>query len=318
MRHTAPLNCIISSGIISSGIADGRLPSMAPLQAGRRRRLAHIAAGLAAGEATGAREAIAELAKQPRVDAVPVPPLEGAMLEKFEREKHQDLFMPPPPDTVEEMAAQLVADGFLHLPGALTPEQREEFIKLSHWTMQNPRNDEHYRDGQPAPDVLSQLAPGEDPDFDNAPAGTGWHVKNVWNRRPEYLSLADLDPTCSIAEQVLGDDCHLIGMTSWVTGPGRSDQGLHTDYLPIDGIPPELIKSGRVKMPVFLITAHYYLDDMHEEMGPTKFIKGSHVEGRRPGAYDDGENHLEGMPAQSLNVKGGDCVMFRCVQTTAA
>ena len=58
----------------------------------------------------------------------------------------------------------------------------------------------------------------------------------------------------------------------------------------------------------------YYLDDMHEEMGPTKFIKGSHVEGRRPGAYDDGENHLEGMPAQSLNVKGGDCVLFRCVQ----
>ena len=58
------------------------------------------------------------------------------MLEKFEREKQQDLFMPPPPDTVEEMAAQLVADGFLHLPGALSPEQREEFIKLSHWTFQ--------------------------------------------------------------------------------------------------------------------------------------------------------------------------------------
>ena len=295
---------------------------MAPLPAGRRRRLAHIAAGLAAGEATGAREAVAELARQPRSDAVAVPPLEGAMLEKFEREKQQDLFMPPPPDTVEEMAAQLVADGFLHLPGALSPEQREEFIKLSHWTMQNPRNDEHYRDGQPAPEVLSQLVPGEDPDFDNAPAATSWHIKNVWNRRPEYLNLADLDPTCSICEQVLGEDCHLIGMTSWITGPGRTDQGLHNDYLPISGIPPELIKSGRVKMPVFLITAHYYLDDMHEEMGPTKFIKGSHVEGRKPSTQNsnnervmEGENHLEGMPAQSLNVKGGDCVMFRCVQS---
>lgn len=42
--------------------------------------------------------------------------------------------------------------------------------------------------------------------------------------------------------------------------------------------------------------------------GPTKFIKGSHVAGRRP---ENGENHFEGMPAQSLNVKAGDCVMFR-------
>ena len=75
-------------------------------------------------------------------------------------------------------------------------------------------------------------------------------------------------------------------------------------------------------MPVFLITAHYYLDDMFEELGPTKFIKGSHVEGRKPSTQNsnnervmEGENHLEGMPAQSLNVKGGDCVMFRCVQS---
>ena len=48
-----------------------------------------------------------------------------------------------------------------------------------------------------------------------------------------------MDPTCAICEQdcLLGKDCHLIGMTSWVTGPGRTDQGLHNDYLPIDGIP---------------------------------------------------------------------------------
>ena len=61
-------------------------------------------------------------------------------------------------------------------------------------------------------------------------------------------------------------------------------------------------------MPVFIITAHYYMDDMYEELGPTKFIAGSHKAGRRP---TNGENHYQGMPAQSLLVKGGDCVMFR-------
>ena len=51
-----------------------------------------------------------------------------------------------------------------------------------------------------------------------------------------------------------------------------------------------------------------YMEDMFEELGPTKFILGSHVAGRRPA----GANHYKGMPAQSLMVKGGDCVMFRC------
>ena len=51
-----------------------------------------------------------------------------------------------------------------------------------------------------------------------------------------------------------------------------------------------------------------YMEDMFEELGPTKFIRGSHVAGRRPA----GANHYKGMPAQSLMVKGGDCVMFRC------
>ena len=121
------------------------------------------------------------------------------------------------------------------------------------------------------------------------------------------MKYADMDPTCAICEILLGADCHLIGMTSWITGPGRTDQGLHNDYLPFE-VPSEKLRTGQVKMPVFLITAHYYLDDMFEELGPTKFIKGSHVAGRRPAG---GENHFEGMPAQSLHVKAGDCVMFR-------
>ena len=50
------------------------------------------------------------------------------------------------------------------------------------------------------------------------------------------------------------------------------------------------------------------MEDMFEELGPTKFIRGSHIAGRRPA----GANHYKGMPAQSLMVKGGDCVMFRC------
>ena len=174
-----------------------------------------------------------ELSQRP--DATPIPSLEGEALEKFLNLRDQPLHMSPPPPTIKEMAAQFLRDGFLHLPACLTAALNQELLGLCHWTMQNPRNDKWYKDGQPSPEVLAQLAPGEDPTVEKHPPGTGWHVKNCWNRRPEYLKFADMEPTCSIVEEVMGADCHLIGMTSWVTGPGRSDQGLHNDYLPFEG-----------------------------------------------------------------------------------
>jgi hypothetical protein len=282
---------------------------MARLPARARHRLRGIAAAVSGPSGAAAGEALDLFGREipARPDETPVPPLEGAALADFHRLRDEPLEMPPPPEGVANMAAQLDADGFLHLPGCLNPELRQELLELSYWTMKNPRNDEYYKDGQPAAEILAALAPGEDPTVENAPPGTGWHVKNAWNRRPEYLKYADMDPTCAICEILLGADCHLIGMTSWITGPGRTDQGLHNDYLPFE-VPSEKLRTGQVKMPVFLITAHYYLDDMFEELGPTKFIKGSHVAGRRPAG---GENHFEGMPAQSLHVKAGDCVMFR-------
>jgi len=74
--------------------------------------------------------------------------------------------------------------------GCLNPTLRKELLELSYWTMQNPRNDSYYKDGQPTAEILAALAPGEDPTVETAPPGTGWHVKNAWNRRPEFLKYA--------------------------------------------------------------------------------------------------------------------------------
>ena len=235
------------------------------------------------------------------------------------------------------MAAQLVADGFLHLPGCLSSERNAELLRLTRWCMANPGGTaagrEPLRGGGPH-EAMADLPPGSDPP-PTPPSGGGciqWHVNNAWNRNPELLQFLTVSPTVDIAEAVLGDDCRVIGTTNWVTGPGRPDGGLHNDYLPFS-VPAQLLESGRVRMPVFIITAHCtspplplnseplspapplasalltdYMEDMFEELGPTKFIRGSHVAGRRPA----GANHYKGMPAQSLMVKAGDCVMFRC------
>ena len=80
-------------------------------------------------------------------------------------------------------------------------------------------------------------------------------------------------PIIEVVEAAHGEDCHCIGMHSWLTGPGRPDQGLHTDWLPIS-LPADVRSDPRVKVPIFITTAHYYLNDMYEELGPTKFVPG--------------------------------------------
>ena len=52
--------------------------------------------------------------------------------------------------------------------------------------------------------------------------------------------------------------------------------GLHIDWLPIP-LPTDILEDTRVKVPIFISTAHYYLDDLYEDLGPTKFVPGSHL-----------------------------------------
>ncbi len=42
------------------------------------------------------------------------------------------------------------------------------------------------------------------------------------------------------------ENFHIIGMTAWVTGPGRTDQQLHCDWLPFP-LPEDVIKDPREK-----------------------------------------------------------------------
>ena len=96
------------------------------------------------------------------------------------------------------------------------------------------------------------------------------------------------------------DDCHVIGMTAWVTGPGRPDQSLHIDCKLIS-LPDDITADPRVRIPIFITTAHFYLNDMYEELGPTKFVPGTHVKQDRPA------------PSEELSIlcNAGDAIIFR-------
>ncbi len=159
-------------------------------------------------------------------------------------------------------------------------------------------------------DAMDRLTANDDSfDQHTTPENGGFlnkHINNAFNRDPVFLQYVGQPELADLAEAIHGDDCHIIGMTAWVTGPGRPDQQLHCDWLPVE-IPEDLLADPRVKMPAFISTAHYYLNDLYEELGPTKFIPGSHTSGRHP----NGATEWQGRTEQSVLCKAGDVVMFR-------
>lgn len=132
-------------------------------------------------------------------------------------------------------------------------------------------------------------------------------INNVFNRDPVFLPYLDMPGVIELAEALHGADYHVIGMTAWVTGPGRPDQRLHADWQPLE-IPEDLMDDERIRIPVFITTAHYYLDDVDAALGPTAFVPGSHRAGRPPRA---GETSWKGQEEQAILCRAGDVVLFR-------
>ena len=132
-------------------------------------------------------------------------------------------------------------------------------------------------------------------------------INNAFNRDPVFAEYLDRTGIIDVAEAVLGEDCHCIGMTAWVTGPGRPDQALHADFQPLT-LPEDIMADERVQIPVFISTLHFYLDDIYPEIGPTNFVPGSHRAGRPP--LPD-EVNWQGKLEQSIFCNAGDAVLFR-------
>ena len=191
------------------------------------------------------------------------------------------------PDLTSKVKA-IEEDGYAYFPGAITPDQVSKLkTAIDRLT--------------PIEASFNRYSTPDDGGFLNK------HINNAFNRDPIFLQYLDRPDVIDLAEALHGDDCHIIGMTAWVTGPGRPDQQLHCDWLPLE-LPEDVLADPRVKMPVFITTAHYYLNDMYEELGPTKFIPGTHLSGRRP----NGDTEWKGRTEQSVLCKAGDVVMFRC------
>ena len=189
------------------------------------------------------------------------------------------------PDLPSQVEA-VERDGYVYLPGVLDRDQIAEL--RGHMARLEPLAESYDRASDPDDGFLNRS------------------INNAFNRDPHFVQFLDYPGVIEIAESVLGADCHVIAMTSWLTGPGRPDQALHADYQALT-LPEDVMADPRVRIPVYIATAHFYLDDLDEAIGPTRFIPGSHRAGRRPGE----DTTWQGREEQSILCNAGDVVIFR-------
>lgn len=128
----------------------------------------------------------------------------------------------------------------------------------------------------------------------------------VFNRDPRWLPLLDPPGVIDLAESVLGADCHVIGMTAWRCHPGYRGDGLHVDHLPLEW-PADRLPAA-VRVPIAILTVHYYLNDVTPDLAPTRVIPGSHRAGRAPYAH---ETHWQGRRPEPVLAAAGDALVFR-------
>jgi ectoine hydroxylase-related dioxygenase (phytanoyl-CoA dioxygenase family) len=133
------------------------------------------------------------------------------------------------------------------------------------------------------------------------------HFKCVFNRERLWLDCADRPGIIDLAERLMGDECHIIGMTAWRSRPGFRSGATHADkiFMPL---PESVLDDPAIKIPVNLATAHYYLSDIDIDLCPTWVLPGSHRAGRQP---KKDTKEWRGRPMEPVLCKAGDVLFFR-------
>lgn len=183
-------------------------------------------------------------------------------------------------DTAGQIKA-LHEDGFALIPGVLSSEE----VKATRA-------------------AIDRLQP-----FANDHTGKTDHYKCVFNRERFWTQFLDRPGIVDLAEGTMGEHCHIIGMTAWRSYPGHNGWGPHTDHTLVTV--PEEVASDPAAFPIYLCTAHYYLDDITEELCPTYVIPGSHKSGRAFSGGKEGEVEWHGRKMEPVLCKPGDVLFFR-------
>lgn len=184
--------------------------------------------------------------------------------------------------TTEQATAQMFTDGYVVFPGVLNTAEVAALRALM--------------------------------DEKGGPDEAKWDVPNwCYNRHqatdfwsdPRLLTFTDKPGVIETVQAIQNPGAQVTGGSFWTTGHGRA-MGVHIDYLPVS-LPESVHDDPEIRVPIFTSTAHFYLNDMTADLGPTTLIPGSHRAGRPP----VGESTWHGITPKAVMVRAGDVCLFR-------
>ncbi len=199
----------------------------------------------------------------------------------------------PAERTVDEHVAAIYQDGFTVIKNAI-PRDQVPHVKEIMASFKNHRDGDGYsswgygKDGERREDIKFIQRSG------GGPCG-----------HPDLLPYTNIPIVMDILNIVLAHHFHIVGGTCWLTGPGRHPMGLHSDWMAVS-LPEDVIADPRVVVPVYECFAHFYLNDMTPDMGPTVVVPGSHRSGRIP----QNETSWNGNDAGCFCCEAGDMILF--------
>lgn len=195
---------------------------------------------------------------------------------------------PPTNEDLNRIHSALATDGFAFLGPVLTEDEVTALkdVMLRKWNDSEIRADEQ-----------------------------GDHIRrNSMMRMFEYdRAFRDLiirEPFPTIAESILGDDCHLMAQNALYNEPGIGG-GWHLDDVCQFPVPDDVDgHSPDIPPPCQVLQIFTPLTDMDtEDKSPTQVVPGSHLAGRRPPKGEQNPSFRDRGPV-SILAKAGDAYCF--------
>lgn len=130
-----------------------------------------------------------------------------------------------------------------------------------------------------------------------------------------FRDLIVREPFASLAEEVLGDECHVMGQNGLFTDPNPDAEvdgpgGWHVDDLVQFPLPPGILRHDQsVPLPCNVMQIFAPLTRIDSMVsGPTQLVPESHYAGRAPDTQD--HPHFDGNGPISILAEPGDAYIF--------
>ena len=203
-------------------------------------------------------------------------------------------------DKTSQLVEQFYRDGYVHIPGVLTPGEIRALRDKTDELLADPilaqRTNPELADKRYL-ELKKHAESGEEVPF---------ILRNSIELDPIFRDMLVREPIFSLAEAMVGKDCKFCGQNVLRNLPGLAIERWHVDGHVHNPLPEQVPRhDARIRMQVLWFTVQMALSDIELiEHGPTQYVPGSHYSGRNPN--DQEHPAFEGRGPVSIFCKAGD------------